>query len=95
MERLMDDAAAMLSLDPAEIRLRNLIPVEAMPYKNIHGIVYDSGNYPKALEEALKLARYGEWRRRQQEALKNGRYIGIGISMYVEYTTPSSEHRIL
>jgi carbon-monoxide dehydrogenase large subunit len=91
MERLMDDAAAMLSLDPAEIRWRNLIPVEAMPYKNIHGIVYDSGNYPKALEEALKLARYSEWRRRQQEALKNGRYIGIGISMYVEYTTPSSE----
>ncbi|MEM4354367.1 MAG: xanthine dehydrogenase family protein molybdopterin-binding subunit [Candidatus Caldarchaeum sp.] len=91
MERLMNDAAQQLGLDPAEIRRRNLIPAEAMPYKNIHGIIYDSGNYPKSLEEALKLSRYQEWRVRQKEALKEGRLIGIGLAMYVEYTTPSSE----
>ncbi len=91
MERLMDDAARQLGIDPAEIRRRNLIPAEAMPYRNIHGIVYDSGDYPKALEEALRLANYYGWRRIQSEESKKGRIIGIGLAMYVEYTTPSSE----
>ncbi|MEM1943950.1 MAG: xanthine dehydrogenase family protein molybdopterin-binding subunit [Candidatus Caldarchaeum sp.] len=91
MERLMNDAALQLGIDPAEIRRRNIIPAEAMPFKNIHGIVYDSGNYPKALEEALKMADYYGWRARQKEALKHGRLVGIGLAVYVEYTTPSSE----
>ncbi|MEM3101969.1 MAG: molybdopterin cofactor-binding domain-containing protein, partial [Candidatus Caldarchaeum sp.] len=91
MERLMNDAALQLGMDPAEIRRRNIIPAEAMPFRNIHGIVYDSGNYPKALEEALKMADYDGWRARQREALKNGRLVGIGLAVYVEYTTPSSE----
>ncbi len=91
MERLLNDAAANLGIDPVEIRRRNLIPAEAMPFKNIHNIVYDSGDYPKALEEALKLAKYDKLRQMQAEARKQGRLIGIGLAMYVEYTTPSSE----
>ncbi|GBC69709.1 Caffeine dehydrogenase subunit alpha [archaeon HR01] len=91
MERLMDDAARELGLDPVEIRRRNLVGPEAMPYKNVHGIVYDSGDYPKALELALKQARYHEWRSIQEEERRRGRLIGIGVAMYVEYTTPSSE----
>uniref|UniRef100_A0A7C5Y7W5 Aldehyde oxidase/xanthine dehydrogenase a/b hammerhead domain-containing protein n=1 Tax=Caldiarchaeum subterraneum TaxID=311458 RepID=A0A7C5Y7W5_CALS0 len=91
MERLMDDAARIIGIDPAEIRFRNLIPAEAMPFKNIHNIVYDSGNYPKALEEALKISNYSKLRKMQQEAKQQGRLVGIGLAMYVEYTTPSSE----
>ncbi|MDW8359152.1 MAG: xanthine dehydrogenase family protein molybdopterin-binding subunit [Candidatus Caldarchaeum sp.] len=91
MERLMNDAAAQLGIDPADIRRRNIVPAEAMPFKNIHGIIYDSGDYPKALEEALKMADYHGWRAKQREALKSGRLIGVGLAMYVEYTTPSSE----
>jgi len=91
MERLMNDAAYELGIDPAEIRRRNLVKADEMPYKNIHGIVYDSGDYPKALENALEMSKYWEWRMRQKELLKQGRLIGIGLAMYVEYTTPSSE----
>jgi aerobic carbon-monoxide dehydrogenase large subunit len=91
MERLMDDAARELNLDPVEIRRRNLVGPEMMPYKNVHGIVYDSGDYPRALETALRQSRYYELRRMQAEERKRGRLLGIGVAMYVEYTTPSSE----
>lgn len=90
MERIMDMAARRLGLDPAEIRRRNLIKAEEMPFKNVHGIIYDSGNYPEALERALRMAEYDKWRRIQQEERAKGRYIGVGIAMYVEYTSPSS-----
>ena len=91
MERIMDIAARRLGLDPAEIRRRNLIPAEEMPYRNVHGIVYDSGDYPAALERALRFAEYEKWRKIQEEEKKRGRLIGIGLAMYVEYTAPSSE----
>ncbi|MEM3031671.1 MAG: xanthine dehydrogenase family protein molybdopterin-binding subunit [Nitrososphaerota archaeon] len=91
MERLMDDAARELGLDPVEIRRRNLVGPESMPYKNVHGIIYDSGDYPKALELALKQSRYHELRRMQAEERRRDRLIGVGVAMYVEYTTPSSE----
>jgi carbon-monoxide dehydrogenase large subunit len=92
MERLMDRVARMLGLDPAEVRRRNLIGPEQMPYdvgitfRDGRPVVYDSGDYPACLEGALAAADYAGFRRRQQEARRAGRYIGIGISNAVEGT---------
>jgi len=92
MERLLDRAARELSLDPAEIRRRNLIAAEQMPYRvgltfrDGKPVVYDSGDYPATLEKALALSRYRDFPRRQREAREDGRHIGIGIGSYVEGT---------
>ncbi len=92
MERLLDRAARELSLDPAEIRRRNLIQPEQMPYRvgltfrDGKPVIYDSGDYPATLEKVLALSRYHDFPRRQREALQQGRHIGIGIGSYVEGT---------
>jgi carbon-monoxide dehydrogenase large subunit len=92
MERLLDRAARELSLDPAELRRRNLIQTTQMPYcvgltfRDGKPVVYDSGDYPATLEKALALAHYRDFPRRQKDALEHGRYIGIGIGSYVEGT---------
>jgi carbon-monoxide dehydrogenase large subunit len=92
MERLLDRAARELSLDPADLRRRNLIQAEQMPYRvgltfrDGKPVIYDSGDYPATLEKALLIAQYREFPQRQQEALKQGRHIGIGIGSYVEGT---------
>ena len=89
-ERLLDVAAHRLGLDPALLRERNLVPAESMPYTNPHGVQYDSGNYPEAFRTLLRTAGYDEMRRRQRELRAIGRHVGIGLSFYVEYTTPNS-----
>ena len=92
MERLLDRAARELSLDPAEIRRRNLIAAEQMPYRvgltfrDGKPVVYDSGDYPATLEKALTLSGYRDFPRRRREAGEQGRHIGIGIGSYVEGT---------
>ena len=92
MERLMDRAAAQLQLDPAEIRSRNLIPTDRMPYKvglvfrDGKPVVYDSGDYPLCQSEGLKKIDYTGFSDRQKKALGEGRHIGIGIGNYVEGT---------
>lgn len=92
MERLLDRAAAELGLDPAEIRRRNLIRPQQMPYavgltfRDGKPVVYDSGDYPACLERALDLAGYGNFHRRQREVRELGRRIGLGIGCYVEGT---------
>jgi len=91
MERIMDGAARKLGLDPVEIRRRNLIGPDEMPYRQVTNIVYDSGNYPGALETALRSFDYRGWRRKQEELRRQGRYVGIGVSTYVEYSAPSSK----
>jgi aerobic carbon-monoxide dehydrogenase large subunit len=84
LERVIDRLADELKIDPAEIRKRNLIP----PFDNGHDVVtglkYDSGNYQSALDKALTHVDYAGLRREQAEARKKGRYIGIGVGMYVE-----------
>ncbi|MBI4269896.1 MAG: xanthine dehydrogenase family protein [Candidatus Rokubacteria bacterium] len=86
MERLLDLLAERLALDPAEVRRRNLIPRDAYPFTSASGMVYDSGDFPGALEQALVLADYARLRREQQEARAAGRCIGIGLACYTEYT---------
>jgi hypothetical protein len=91
MERTLDLVAARLGLDPAEVRRRNLIPRDAYPFTSASGLVYDSGDFPAALDRALALARYDELRREQTRARTAGRRLGIGISCYTEYTGMGSE----
>jgi len=92
MERLMDRIARELGLDRVEVRRRNLIPADAMPYdtqiKTRDGAImtYDSGDYPAALDNALARAGYDDFYARQAAACSEGRYIGIGVANYVEGT---------
>lgn len=84
VERLMDKLAAKLDMDPVAVRRKNLIP----PFENGHnvaiGLTYDSGNYEAALNRALEMIGYDQFRREQAEARKNGRYLGIGVTTYSE-----------
>ena len=84
IERLVDEAAHALGLDPAEIRRRNLIPREAFPYTTATGQVYDSGDYAEALARALAAADYDGLRRAQAERRRRGEMVGLGLSTYVE-----------
>jgi aerobic carbon-monoxide dehydrogenase large subunit len=84
LERLADMAALKLRLDRAEIRQRNLIPPEAMPYKTPIGPTYDCGDFPKIFARALAIADYDGFAQRRLEAERRGRLRGIGIACYVE-----------
>jgi carbon-monoxide dehydrogenase large subunit len=91
MERLLDLLAGRLGLDPAEIRRRNFIAADAYPYASASGFVYDSGDFPKALGQALDLAGYEALKREREEARGRGRLLGVGISCYTEYTGMGSD----
>jgi carbon-monoxide dehydrogenase large subunit len=86
IERVMDEAARVTGLDPVEIRRRNFIPPDALPYRTALGASYDSGNYARALERVIELADYPALRRRQAEARARGEIMGIGVAAYVEST---------
>ena len=93
MERIIDLVAGSLRLEPAEVRRRNMISAAEMPYRpgilyrDGEEIVYDSGDYPGALQKALDaVGGVAGFRRRQQEARRHGRYLGLGIGCYVEGT---------
>jgi len=93
MERIIDLVAGSLGLEPAEVRRRNMIRSEEMPYRagilyrDGEEIIYDSGDYPGAFQKALDaVGGVAGFRRRQQEARRHGRYLGLGIGCYVEGT---------
>ena len=84
LEGLMDLAAEGLDLDPAELRLRNLIKADQFPYRTPLGGLYDSGDYEAVLNRALELSKYQELREQQSRAREEGRYLGIGIATIVD-----------
>ena len=84
LERAMDKAAAAFSLEPADIRRRNLI--DTFPHTSPTGLVFDEGSYKQALELALKHIDLPAFRKRQQEARAKGRYLGIGFATFSERT---------
>ena len=84
LERTMDAAARASGLDPADVRRRNLIRPDEFPYRAPSGLVYDCGQYERALDRALALADHAGFRARQRRARVNGRYLGIGLSTFVE-----------
>ena len=90
IERMVDRLAQQLGMDPAELRMKNLLQPEQFPYHSPTGWEYDSGNYPAALQMALDMAGYDELRREQAEkraayeATGSGDLMGIGISFFTE-----------
>src|SRR5205823_9528745 len=86
VERPVDLVARELGLDPAEVRRKNFIPKDAFPYDPgiLSGLSYDTGDYEPTLDRALDLVDYRGLRAEQEVARKGGRYLGIGLSSYVE-----------
>jgi len=92
MDRIVDRLARELGMDPAELRRRNMIRPEempydtGMPYRDGNPLVYDSGDFPALLERALEASGYARFRQEQAKLRADGIYRGIGISAYVEGT---------
>jgi len=84
IERVMDLVAAELKKDPVEIRRKNFPQPNEFPYATPTGVIYDSANYQRSLDLALKMANYKKLRQEQARLRKQGRYVGIGLSTYVE-----------
>ncbi len=87
IEGMMDRIGRALGIDPAEVRFRNLVQPEEMPYVNVVGVRYDTGSYVQSLRRALELAGYDEFRKAQTpRRLRDGKYRGIGICCFTEIT---------
>src|SRR6478752_2555548 len=84
VERIVDCLADELGMDPAELRMKNLLRPEQFPYHSPTGWEYDSGEYPRALEKALQMADYPALRREQAEKRERGELMGIGLSFFTE-----------
>jgi carbon-monoxide dehydrogenase large subunit len=88
VERAVDLVAHELKMDPTEVRRKNFIQPNDFPYEPadniLAGLKYDSGEYEKALNKALEMVDYKAFRKEQAEARKQGRFLGIGFSSYIE-----------
>ena len=84
IERAIDAAADATGIDAAELRRRNLIAPDKIPYTTVFGNSYDSGDFPGAFERALALSDYAGFAARRKAAKKRGRLRGIGIGCYLE-----------
>ena len=84
VERAMDMLARELNLDPADVRRRNFIKANQFPFATQMGATYDSGDYEKALDLALKTADWTRLKEERDAARAEGRLVGLGLAMYVE-----------
>ena len=84
MERTMDVLADELGMDPVELRRKNFVKKEQMPYVSVMGWEYDGGDYDAGLDEALRIAGYDELLEEQKKAREEGRIMGIGFSTFTE-----------
>jgi len=84
LERMVDLGARQLGVDPAELRRRNFIQPDQFPYLTPVALQYDSGNYEPALDRALAMADYTNFRVEQQRLRQQGRFVGVGLSSYIE-----------
>jgi carbon-monoxide dehydrogenase large subunit len=86
-EQMVDEVARQLGIDPLELRRRNVLRPEDLPYASPTGMVYEAISPAQTLEQAASLIGYESFRRQQAEARRAGRYLGIGTSLYVEPQT--------
>ncbi|MPY71596.1 MAG: molybdopterin-dependent oxidoreductase [Alphaproteobacteria bacterium] len=96
IERLVEIAAQELGIDSVELRRRNLVTSEEMPYRNAAGMVYDSGDYLKSLDMVMRLTDWGGFDVRKAEAKARGKLLGRGLCHYVESSigTPVEQSEI-
>ncbi|MGA1554799.1 MAG: xanthine dehydrogenase family protein molybdopterin-binding subunit [Ilumatobacteraceae bacterium] len=94
IERVLDVAADLIGMDPAEIRRVNFMQPDTFPRTTITGANYDSGEYEKALDAVLEASSYQDLLRQQAERRASGssKQLGIGVSAYVEVTAPVGLH---
>ena len=92
VERMVDLFAAEIGMDPAEVRRKNFIAPFSDGYPVATGVAYDSGDYEPAFDRALEMAGYGDFRKEQEAARSEGRYLGIGLSTYVEICGGAPSH---
>ena len=84
IERVMDLVARQLKMDPVDVRLKNFPEPKEFPLALPTGVTYDTANYQKTLKKVLKAAGYAKLRREQESLRKKGKYLGLGLSTYVE-----------
>jgi aerobic carbon-monoxide dehydrogenase large subunit len=92
LERLFDAAARTLGLDPAEIRRRNLIRHDQIPYRNATGWTYDSGDFVALLDHTLKIADWSGFSKRREQSSKNGKLRGRGLACHIDTTSGIDLH---
>ena len=90
LERLVDTAAREMKIDPVELRRRNHIAPQQMPYKTPSGLVYDSGEFAAILDQALTVSDYQGFPARERESAKKGLWRGLGIGQFLEVTAPAT-----
>jgi carbon-monoxide dehydrogenase large subunit len=86
MERLCDLAALKTGIDRIEIRRRNLVAPEQLPYRTPFGVTYDNGNYEEAMNRSMAMADWDEFRKRRADSKRRGKLRGIGLANYIELT---------
>jgi carbon-monoxide dehydrogenase large subunit len=84
LELVLDAVARAAGIEPYLVRLRNLVPPDAMPYVNITGKYFDSGDYPEAVRRAVAALDLPKWRARQKDAQQTTRRIGVGLAIFCE-----------
>ena len=96
IERLIDIAATKLGIDRIELRRRNLIGSDAMPYRNAVGMIYDSGHYEENMDLAMRIADWDGFHARRREAEDRDKLLGLGLVNYVESSigAPKEQARI-
>jgi carbon-monoxide dehydrogenase large subunit len=97
IERLVQNAAYEIGIDPAEFRRKNFVQPDQFPYTSATGFIYDSGDYEAALDKALDMIGYADLRKEQEEARAEGKLYGIGMASFTEVVGagPSKDYDIL
>jgi carbon-monoxide dehydrogenase large subunit len=93
LERLVDLAARKTGIDPVEIRRRNLVPPERMPYANGLGMTYDSGEFPRGLDRAVTLAEWSGFEARKRQSAARGKRRGRAVATYIDCSTGAPRER--
>jgi aerobic carbon-monoxide dehydrogenase large subunit len=85
LERVVEEAARVMKMDPVRLRKKNLIPKSAMPCKTAVGNTYDSGDFPGIVDQAVQMADYANFNKRKRESAKRKKLRGIGVSCMLEH----------
>jgi len=91
MERLIDEAAVEMGIDRIELRRRNHIRPEQMPFNSSSGQVFDTGEFTAVLDAALKISDFDDFKKRKAESRSRGKLRGIGVGSYLEQTAPPNK----